>query len=63
MNINATLINYLHICHRKLWLHANGITMEHTSDIGGHQKVWGKIFLMYLIKKLSGSSGYLKMIL
>ena len=33
MNINAIVINYFSICHRKLWLHANGITMEHTSDI------------------------------
>jgi CRISPR/Cas system-associated exonuclease Cas4 (RecB family) len=31
MNINATFINYLHICHRKLWLHANVIRMA--SDI------------------------------
>lgn len=33
MNITATLINYYIICPRKLWLHANGITMEHTSDM------------------------------
>jgi CRISPR-associated exonuclease Cas4 len=32
MQINATLINYYHICHRELWLHANGIRMEHNSD-------------------------------
>ncbi|MCE5331448.1 MAG: CRISPR-associated protein Cas4, partial [Bacteroidales bacterium] len=32
MNITGTLFNYLHVCHRKLWLFANGITMEHTSD-------------------------------
>ncbi|RNI36714.1 CRISPR-associated protein Cas4 [Hanamia caeni] len=32
MNITATHINYYHICHRKLWLFANGINMEHTSD-------------------------------
>lgn len=42
MNINATLINYLHICHRKLWLHANGITMEHTSDIVYEGKLIGE---------------------
>ena len=33
MNITATHINYYHICHRKLWLFSNGISMEHTSDI------------------------------
>ena len=32
MNIIATHINYYHICKRKLWLFANGITMEHTSE-------------------------------
>jgi CRISPR-associated exonuclease Cas4 len=29
---NATLINYYHLCHRKMWLHANQIRMEHTSE-------------------------------
>lgn len=32
MNITATHINYLEVCKRKLWLFANGINMEHTSD-------------------------------
>lgn len=32
MNITGTHFNYFHICHRKLWLFVNGITMEHTSD-------------------------------
>lgn len=32
MQLTATLINLYHICHRELWLHANGIRMEHTSD-------------------------------
>lgn len=32
MNITATHINYYFICKRKLWLFANGINMEHTSD-------------------------------
>ena len=32
MQIIATHINYYHICHRKLWLFANGISMEHNSD-------------------------------
>ncbi|MEA5138172.1 CRISPR-associated protein Cas4 [Arcicella rigui] len=42
MNINATLINYYHVCYRKLWLHANGITMEHTSDIVSEGKLIGE---------------------
>lgn len=33
MTINATLINLFHVCKRECWLHSNGITMEHTSDI------------------------------
>jgi len=33
MTINATLINLYHVCKRECWLHANGITMEHTSDV------------------------------
>jgi CRISPR/Cas system-associated exonuclease Cas4 (RecB family) len=32
MTTTATCVNYYHICHRKLWLFANGIRMEHTSD-------------------------------
>jgi CRISPR-associated exonuclease Cas4 len=42
MNINATLINYFHICQRKMWLHANGITMEHTSDVVSEGKLIGE---------------------
>ncbi len=30
--ITGTHFAYYHICHRKLWLFANGINMEHTSD-------------------------------
>lgn len=33
MNITGTHFNYYHLCHRKLWLFANGINMEHTSDL------------------------------
>lgn len=33
MHINATLINLYHVCKRELWLHANGIRFEHTSDL------------------------------
>jgi len=32
MNLTATHINYCMVCKRKLWLFANGINMEHTSD-------------------------------
>lgn len=32
MHITGTHIAYLHTCHRKLWLFANGIQMEHTSE-------------------------------
>jgi CRISPR-associated exonuclease Cas4 len=32
MTINATLINLYHVCKRECWLHAQGVTMEHTSD-------------------------------
>lgn len=32
MQITGTHIAYLYTCHRKLWLFANGIQMEHTSD-------------------------------
>jgi CRISPR-associated exonuclease Cas4 len=31
--ITGTHFNYYHICHRKLWLFANGINMEHSSDL------------------------------
>lgn len=33
MNLTGTHINYYFICHRKLWLFANGIQMEHVSDL------------------------------
>jgi CRISPR-associated exonuclease Cas4 len=42
MNITATHINYYHICHRKLWLFANGINMEHTSDTVTEGKLIGE---------------------
>lgn len=29
----GTHFNYYMVCHRKLWLFANGINMEHTSDL------------------------------
>ena len=33
MNITGTHFNYYLICHRKLWLFANGIQMESNSDL------------------------------
>jgi CRISPR-associated exonuclease Cas4 len=33
MQVTGTLFNYYFVCHRKLWLFANGINMEHTSDL------------------------------
>jgi len=33
MQTTGTHINYYFVCKRKLWLFANGINMEHTSDI------------------------------
>ncbi len=42
MTITATHINYYHICHRKLWLFANGINMEHTSDTVTEGKLIGE---------------------
>lgn len=42
MNINATLINILHICHREMWLHAHAIRMEHTSEVVAEGKLIGE---------------------
>lgn len=42
MQITATLISYLHTCHRKLWLHAHEIRMEHTSDLVAEGKLIGE---------------------
>lgn len=33
MTITGTHFNYYHLCHRKLWLFANGISMEQESDL------------------------------
>ena len=32
MQINGTIISYYFLCHRKLWLFANKIDMEHNSE-------------------------------
>lgn len=42
MKVIATHINYLFICHRKLWLFANGIQMEHTSELVFEGKYLGE---------------------
>jgi CRISPR-associated exonuclease Cas4 len=42
MFLSATHINYFHICKRKLWLFANGINMEHTSDTVAEGKLIGE---------------------
>lgn len=39
MNLTGTHINYYRLCKRKLWLFANDIQMEHTSDIVADGKV------------------------
>lgn len=33
MHLTGTYINYYRLCKRKLWLFANNIVMEHTSDL------------------------------
>lgn len=33
MNVTGTQFNYYMVCHCKLWLFANGINMEHTSEL------------------------------
>lgn len=42
MQLTATAISYLHICHRKLWLFARNIQLEHTSDAVYEGKVIGE---------------------
>lgn len=43
MPITATHINYLHVCHRKLWLFHHGIHMEQTSDQVAEGKLTGEL--------------------
>src|SRR5574344_2057004 len=33
MQINATLVNLYNVCKREMWVHANGIRFESTSDL------------------------------
>ncbi|MFZ4477855.1 MAG: CRISPR-associated protein Cas4 [Saprospiraceae bacterium] len=42
MPITATLIAYLHTCTRKLWLHANEIRMEQTSELVAEGRLIGE---------------------
>jgi CRISPR-associated exonuclease Cas4 len=42
MHITATHIAYYQVCHRKLWLFQQGITMEHTSDMVAEGKQIGE---------------------
>lgn len=42
MTVTGTHIAYLHLCHRKLWLFANGINMEHTSELVAEGKLIGE---------------------
>ncbi len=42
MNITGTHIAYFHTCHRKLWLFANGIQMEHGSELVAEGKLIGE---------------------
>lgn len=37
--LTGTHFNYFQVCHRKLWLFANGINMEHTSDLVAEGKL------------------------
>lgn len=39
MQLTGTHIAYLHLCHRKLWLFANGLSMEHTSNVVAEGKL------------------------
>ncbi|MGK0365517.1 MAG: CRISPR-associated exonuclease Cas4, partial [Saprospiraceae bacterium] len=38
---SGTLISYLHLCHRKLWLHHHHIRMEHVSSAVAEGKLIG----------------------
>lgn len=42
MTITPTFIAYLHLCHRKLWLHANHLRMESTSELVGEGRLIGE---------------------
>ena len=48
---SATLISYLHLCHRKLWLHAKHIRMEHNSEAVAEGKLIGETTYQRRAKK------------
>ncbi len=43
MPITATHINYLHVCHRKLWLFHHGVRMETESEQVAEGKLTGEL--------------------
>lgn len=51
MKVTATLINLYHVCKRELWLHANEIRMEHTSDIVTEGRLIGESTYQYRNEK------------
>lgn len=51
MTHSATLISYLHLCHRKLWLHARHIRMEHNSQAVAEGKLIGETTYQRRAKK------------
>jgi CRISPR-associated exonuclease Cas4 len=53
MHLTATHINYYHICHRKLWLFANGINMEQTSNTVADGKLLHEISYLQRAEKYS----------
>lgn len=40
--ITGTHIAYYHLCHRKLWLFAHGVNMEHSSDVVAEGRLIGE---------------------
>jgi CRISPR-associated exonuclease Cas4 len=42
MHLTATHLNYYQVCHRKLWLFASGMQLEHTSDAVKEGKLIGE---------------------
>ncbi len=53
MFVTGTHIAYLHLCHRKLWLFANGITMEQTSEVVAEGKLIGETTYMDRAQKFT----------
>lgn len=45
MPLPPTHTNYYHVCRRKLWLFANGIQRDYTSELVAEGKQIGKIVL------------------